>query len=87
MAQTVKNLPAVQIRVRSLLWEYSLEKEMVIHSSILALEIPWTEETGLLSPCDLKELDTTERLTFSFSFKCNTMSWMGSCKRKTLGKN
>ena len=29
-------------------WEYPLEKEMVIHSSILAWKIPWMEETGRL---------------------------------------
>ena len=33
-------------RVRSLGWEDPLEKEMVIHSSILAMKIPWTEESG-----------------------------------------
>ena len=46
-----KNLPAVQeTLVRSLGWEDSLEKEMATHSSILAWEIPWTEEAdGLLS--------------------------------------
>ena len=27
-------------------WEDPLEKEMVTHSSILAWEIPWTEEPG-----------------------------------------
>ena len=27
-------------------WEDSLEKKMEIHSSILAWEIPWTEEPG-----------------------------------------
>ena len=32
--------------VRSLGWEDSLEKEMATHSSILAWEILWTEETG-----------------------------------------
>ena len=32
--------------VRSLDWEDPLEKEMAIHSSILAWEIPWTEESG-----------------------------------------
>ena len=26
--------------------EYHMEKEMAIHSSIIACEIPWTEETG-----------------------------------------
>ena len=37
VAQTVKNLPAMQeIRLRSLGWEDPLEKEMATHSSILA---------------------------------------------------
>ena len=45
----VKNLPAKQdTRVRSLGWEDALEKEMATHSSILAWEIPWTEEMGRL---------------------------------------
>ena len=43
----VKNLPAMQeTRVQSLGQEDPLEKEMTIHSSILAWEIPWTEEPG-----------------------------------------
>jgi len=43
----VKNPPAKQeIRVRSLGQEDSLEKGMAIHSSILAWEIPGTEEPG-----------------------------------------
>ena len=43
----VKNLPAMQETwVRSLLWEDPLEEGMVIHSSILAWKIPWTEEPG-----------------------------------------
>ena len=29
-------------------WEDPLEKEMATHSSILAWEIPWTEEPGRL---------------------------------------
>ena len=33
---------------QSLGWEDPLEKEMVTHSSILAREIPWTEEPGRL---------------------------------------
>ena len=32
--------------VRALGWEDLLEKEMTTHSSILAWEIPWTEEPG-----------------------------------------
>ena len=47
VAQSVKNLPAVQETwVRSLGWEDPLEKEMATHSSILAWKIPWTEEPG-----------------------------------------
>ena len=43
----VRNLPAKQeTRVRSLGWEDPLEEEMATHSSILAWEIPWTEEPG-----------------------------------------
>ena len=45
LAQTVKNLPAVQeIRFRSLGREDPLEEGMATHSSILAWRIPWTEE-------------------------------------------
>ena len=47
VAQSVKNLPAVQeTRVRSQGWEDPLEKEMATHSSILAWKISWTEEPG-----------------------------------------
>ena len=47
MAQLIKNLPTMQeTRVRSLGQEDALEKEMAAHSSILAWEIPWTEELG-----------------------------------------
>ena len=35
-------------QVWSLDWEYPLEKEMSIHSSIFAWKIPWTEEPGRL---------------------------------------
>ena len=47
MAQTVKNLPAMQeTEVRSLGGEDPLEIGMTIHSSILAWKIPWTEKPG-----------------------------------------
>ena len=47
VAQTVKNLPAMQeTQVQSLDWEDPLEKEMATHSSVLAWRIPWTEEPG-----------------------------------------
>ena len=45
VGQTVKYLPAMrETRVRSLAQEDPLEEEMATHSSILAWEIPWTEE-------------------------------------------
>ena len=37
-----------ETRVRSLGWEYPLEKEMATHSSILAWKIPLREEPGRL---------------------------------------
>ena len=43
VAQTVKNLPAVQETQVG-----SLEKGMATHSSILAWRIPWTEDPGRL---------------------------------------
>ena len=47
MAQTVKNLPAMQeTRVQSLYREDALEEGMATHSSILAWRIPWAEEPG-----------------------------------------
>ena len=45
----VNNPPAAQeTRVQSLGREDPLEKEIATHSSILAGEIPWTEEFGRL---------------------------------------
>ena len=47
MAQTVKNLPAMQeTQVRSLGQEDPLEKRMATHSNILAWRISWTKEPG-----------------------------------------
>ena len=49
VAQMVKNLPAMQETwVPSLGWDDPLEKGMATHSSILAWEIPQTEEPGRL---------------------------------------
>ena len=60
MAETVKNLPAMQeTRVQSLGQEDPLEKKMATQSSILAWEIPWTEELVGCSPWGHKESDTT----------------------------
>ena len=60
IAQSVRNLPAMQETwIRFLGQEDSLEKEMAIHSSILAWKIPWTEEPSRLQSTGLQELDTT----------------------------
>ena len=48
-------------RVQSLGWEDVLEKEMAMHSSILAWRIPWTDEPGELQFMGVtKESDMTE---------------------------
>ena len=47
VAQSIKNLPAVQeTTVQSLGQEDPLEKEMATHSSIPAWKISWIEEPG-----------------------------------------
>ena len=51
----VKNPPVVQET-----WEDPLEKELAIHSSILVLEIPWTEEPG--------GLHTVHRVTTNWTY-------------------
>ena len=57
VAQSVKNLPAVQeIWVRSLGWEDPLEKEMATHSSILAWKISRTQEPGGLQSMVLQRV-------------------------------
>ena len=52
------------MQAQTLGWEDPLEKEMAIHSSILAWEIPWTEEPGGLTesprPWHHKESNRTE---------------------------
>ena len=40
--------PVVQAEAQSLRQEDTLEKEMSIHSSIVAYKIPWAEELGRL---------------------------------------
>ena len=57
MAQTVKHLPTLrETRDQSLGWEDLLEKEMATHSSILAWEMPWTEEPGRLQSMGLQRV-------------------------------
>jgi len=62
LTSAVRNLTTVQkteeTRVQSLGPEDPLEKEMATHSSILAWEIPWTEE-----PSGLQSMGSQESLT------------------------
>ena len=57
VAQSVKNLPAVQETwVRSLGWEDALEKEMATHSSTCAWKISWTQEPGGLQSMESQRI-------------------------------
>ena len=60
VALLVKNLPASagdpEAWVQSLGWEDPLEESMATHSSILAWEIPWTEEPGGLQSTGLQRV-------------------------------
>ena len=57
MAQTVKNLPAMQeTRVQFLGQEDPLEEGTVTHYTILNWRIPWTEEPGRLQSMGLQRV-------------------------------
>ena len=57
VAQVVKSLPVVwETWVQPLGWEDPLEKGMATHSSILAWNIPWTEEPGRLQSMGLQRV-------------------------------
>ena len=65
--QTVKNLPARQeIRVWSLGREVPLEKEMAIHSSVLAWRIPRIEQPGGLQSMGSQRVGHDWRRTHTF---------------------
>ena len=46
-----------ETQVQSLSREDPLEKKMAIHSGILAWEISWTEEPGVLQPMGLQRVE------------------------------
>ena len=57
VVQMVKKLPIMQETwVRFLGWEDTLEKEMAMHSNILAWRIPWIEEPGRLQSMGLQRV-------------------------------
>ena len=61
-----------EMQVRSLGWEDPLEKEMAKHSSVLAWEIPWTEDPGRLQSMGSQE--SLEQLSIS----THTSLWLRS---------
>ena len=57
VSQTVKRLPTMwETRVQSLGQKHLLEKEMAIHSNILAWKIPWMEKPGRLQSMGLQRV-------------------------------
>ena len=74
VAQMVKILPAIQeIWVRSLGWEDPLEKEMAIHSSILAWRIPWTKEPNRLQSMGLQRVEHDRVTSLSKVMKTDSL--------------
>ena len=53
------HLSMQEIQVQSLGWEGTQEKGMATHSSILAWEIPWTEEPHGLQSTGSQDSDMT----------------------------
>ena len=76
----VKNPPAMrETWVRSLGQEDLLEKEMCAHSSMLAWEIPWTEEhDGLQSTVHGVAKSRTQLSNYQFHFLCSGGMKLGS---------
>ena len=63
----VKRLPAMwETRVRSLVWEEPLEKEMATHSSTLAWKIPRMEEPDRLQSMGLQIVGHDYATSLSF---------------------
>ena len=62
--------------------EDSLEKEMAIHSSILAWRIPWTQKSGRLQSMGSQESDTAEWLNRHHHL---VVQWLGLCAPKAGG--
>ena len=61
LPSVVKNLPANAGDTGLVPGNIPLEKEMATHSSILAWEIPWTEEPDGLQSMGSQELDTATK--------------------------
>ena len=89
VAQTVKRLPTMwETLVRSLGWEDPLEKEMATHSSILAWEIPRTEDPGSLQSMGSQRVrhNWATSLSFTLSAKwCLCFLMKGNLTKIELG--
>ena len=59
--------------VGSLGWEDPLGKEMATHSTILAWEIPWTDEPGRLQSMGLQKSRTQLKRLNNNNLKSNTL--------------
>ena len=80
VAQTVKNLPAMQeTLVWSLGWEDAMEKRMATHSSILAWRIPQTEEPAGLQSIWLQSV-RADWMTSTFLQSCHQLPITSSRK-------
>ena len=73
----VKNLPANARDMGSLGQEDPLEKEIAAHSSVLAWEIPWTEEPGRLQSMGLQRVghDLVTKHTRTYIVAMKTLSY------------
>ena len=80
VAQLVKNPPAMQETwVQFLGWKDPLEKEMSTYSSILAQEIPWTEEPCRLQSMGLQGRTPLSDLTVTFSINFSSTRTFALC--------
>ena len=80
----VKRLPTIrETRVQPLGREDPLEKEMAIHSSILAWKIPWMEEPGTLQSMASQRVGL-DWATFFLSFDVYTRAFVGKYPRMEL---
>ena len=80
-----------ELQIQFMGWEDPLEKEMAMHSSILAWEIPWTEEPGRLQSMGLQKSQTrlsnktTAAILLGFTDVALSEAFGGSCWSKPFG--
>ena len=68
-------MPVQETWVQFLDWEDPLEKETAIHCSILAWEIPWTEEPGQLQSMELQKSWTRLSNAAAATTEVNWRNW------------